>query len=89
MKSFKEIMLEGSGKKVLDFFGTDDVGKFWVVTDGGPDSTLADILFEADIWDMILQVRGGLDISQVQLVTKSKSKAKKLAEKILATGVKQ
>ena len=74
---------EGSGKRNFKFTGKDEIGKFWVVLNAtSGNEVLEDILFEADIFDMMLQQRGGLDIPSIEGIYKSKSKAKKVAEKI-------
>jgi hypothetical protein len=74
---------EGSGKSFFNFQGTDEIGDFWVVTNPTGIEVLEDILYQANIFDMILQHRGGLDMSTVALITKSKAKAKKLAGKLI------
>ena len=90
MKTFKEIMevkLLGeamSGKNVLNFKGKDEIGDFWVVTNPTPDSELPDILFQADIFDIVLQIRGGLDVESIVGIYKKEVKAKKVAVKLLA-----
>ena len=72
-----------SGKRNFGFEGKDEIGNFWVVMNAtSGNEVLEDLLFEADIFDMMLQQRGGLEIPAIQGIYKSKSKAKKIAEKI-------
>ena len=89
MRTFKDLYkgekLEEAmgGKRHLGFQGKDEIGNFWVVlnpTSGN--EVLEDIFFEADMFDMILQQRGGLDIPSIEGIYKSKGKAKKIAEKL-------
>jgi hypothetical protein len=89
MKSFKQIctgkkLEELSGKRNEGFTGIDEVGKFWVVTEADKNSTLPDILFEADIFDIHLQLKGGLKGSEIVGIFKKKSKASKAAEAQMA-----
>jgi len=79
------LIKESSGKRTLNISNSvDDIGNFWVVTkDIYGHSTLQDILFEADIFDMHLQFNGGLNGEDVLLVTFDKNKAEKLAKQVL------
>ena len=89
MKTFKQ-MVKGEnlteamgGKRNFGFQGKDEIGEFWVVMNAtSGNEVLEDLLFEADIFDMMLQQRGGLDVPSIQGIYKSKAKAKKIAEKI-------
>jgi len=62
----------------------DEVGKFWVVTRATKESTLDDILFEMDVFGMMLQAKGGLDKNDILGIFKDKKKATTLASKELA-----
>ena len=56
-----------SGKRNFGFQGKDEIGDFWVVlnpTSGN--EVMEDIFFKADIFDMMLQQRGGLEIPSIQ-----------------------
>jgi len=61
----------------------DEVGKFWVVTKPTEFSEIGDIFYESNIADIALQFKGGLNLSDIMLITKSKSKAEKLAKELL------
>jgi len=62
----------------------DEAGKFWVVTKPTEFSEIGDIFYESNIADIALQIfKGGLNISDIMLITKSKSKAEKLAKELL------
>jgi len=78
-----KVINELNGARTLGFKGKDDMGKFWVVTKASKNSELGDILFDADVFDMILQARGGLAGGDIELITHDKNKAKKLAETLL------
>jgi hypothetical protein len=92
MKSFKEMVVPveeaTGGKGHHNFKGTDEIGDFWVVTKTSKLSVLQDIFFKVDIFDMALQLRGGLDGSDIIGIYKKESNAKKVAEKELAKGGK-
>ena len=72
-----------SGKSYFRFVGEDQVGDFWVVEYPGRDSELSDIFFQADIFDMALQIRGGLDPETIYGIYKSKGLALKKAKELL------
>lgn len=75
---------ELSGKSNTGFKGTDEVGRFLVVTKpADADSTLADILFYADVFDMVLQFRGGLKGEDIVGIYSNYAKAKKIATKLI------
>ena len=74
---------ELSGKHVTKFKGVDEIGNFWVVTQPTGVSELVDIFFEADVFDMYLQIRGGLEGDSIVGIYKNKAKAKKVAEKLI------
>ena len=88
MKSFKEMVqpVEEAmgGKRHFQFKGTDEIGDFWVVLKADKISVLEDILFDADVFDMILQKDGGLKIHEIVGLYKSKAKATKIAKNELA-----
>lgn len=67
-----------------DFTGTDEIGKFWVVT-RPKDSTYEpdDIRFESDIFSMINLFRDGLAKEDILLITKDTNKADEYAEKLI------
>ena len=70
---------ELSGKGNFGFKGTDEIGKFWVVTKPTPDSTLGDFLFQSDVFDLALQLRGGLKGNEIVGIYKNDIKAHKVA----------
>ena len=70
---------ELSGKGQFKFKGADEIGQFWVVTKPNADSTLGDFLFQADIFDLALQLRGGLKGSEIIGIYKNDIKAHKVA----------
>ena len=70
---------ELSGKGNFGFKGTDEIGKFWVVTKPTSDSTLGDFLFQADVFDLALQLRGGLKGNEIVGIYKNDTKAHKVA----------
>ncbi len=74
---------ELSGKSNIGFNGTDEVGRFLVITKPDVNSTLADILFYADVFDMVLQIRGGLKGKDIVGIYKNYAKAKKVATKLI------
>ena len=88
MKSFKSLVnnIEEAmgGKRNENFTGDDEIGDFWVVTKADKISILADILFDADIFDIHLQINGGLKGSDIVGIYKKEAKARKVAEKQLA-----
>jgi hypothetical protein len=73
-----------SGKRVHEFKGVDEVGDFWVVTRPTKNSEMADIFFKADIFDIALQLRGGLMGNEIVGIYKNQGKAKKQAQLMLA-----
>ena len=77
------LLNELSGKGNYGFTGTDEVGRFWVVTKPTENSTLTDILFDADVFDMALQMLGGLKGESIVGVYKNKGKAAKIAKGLL------
>lgn len=79
----KKYLNELSGKHVTKFKGVDEIGKFWVVTKPGQLAELDDIFFEVDIFDLHLQLKGGLAGDDIVGLYKNKAKAKKVAEKLL------
>jgi len=92
MKSFKEMLTKVeeamSGKRVFDFSGVDEIGDFWVVIKPNEITETevtepTDILFKADVFDIALQMEGGLKGSEIVGIYKSKGKAKKIAEKLI------
>jgi hypothetical protein len=92
MKSFKTLVEGGtldeagmlSGKRHLQFKGKDEIGDFWVVMKGDKVSELADILFKADCFDLMLQKDGGLKIYNIVGIYKKESTATKIAKNELA-----
>jgi hypothetical protein len=76
-KSDAEIIASHWSKK---FWWDDDIGDFWVVLKGTPDSELDDVLFESDVSNMMLQAAGGLKREDVICVTELYDKAEKLAK---------
>ena len=62
----------------------DEVGKFFSVFTPTGESELIDILFEGTIGDLLLQIKGGLDMKRIEGFFKSKPKAEALAKKLLA-----
>lgn len=68
----------GIGKKVQD-----EVGPFYVVTKGTPESEIIDIMFDSTVPGMMLQSRGGLDVDDILLITPDQSKAKALADDVM------
>jgi len=72
-----------TGKLNLKFKGEDEIGKFWVVIKSTEFSELEDILFEADIFDMYLQIKGGLNPQDIIGLYKNKNKAKNKAIELL------
>lgn len=97
MKSFKDLMEGGTldeamgGKRNMNFEGTDQIGDFWVVTDPSrmQEATMSDIAFQADVFDMHLQMNGGLKGSDIIGLYKSEAKAKKIAQKLLDLDAKK
>jgi hypothetical protein len=79
------------GKRNHQFDGKDEIGDFWVVTDPGrgQESEMADIFFQADIFDMALQLRGGLKGWEIIGIYKNKAKAQKIAQKLLDLDIKK
>ena len=67
----------------------DEIGKFWVVTWPKPSSELEDVLFQVDVFGFANQVRGGLEKSEVAMLTKNQSEAKSFAEKVLTSSKKE
>ena len=61
----------------------DEIGKFWVVTKPTRNSTMADIVFEADVKYMMNQCRGGLDEEDIMSIFKTKEPAEKLGGELL------
>jgi hypothetical protein len=90
MKSFKSLVEGGTldeamgGKRHLQFKGKDEIGDFWVVMKGDKISELADILFKADVFDLILQKMGGLNIPDIVGIYKKEATATKIAKNELA-----
>ena len=79
----KYLVREGSGKRALNFKGKDETGKFWVVTYPTENSELADIVFDADVFDFHLQIAGGLTGDEIEGLYNNKAKAMKVAKKLL------
>lgn len=80
----KEIIVELSGKRQLNFNGVDEVGTFYVVTEPSEYmNELLDIFFEANIFDMHLQFLGGLKGSEIVGIYKNKGKAMKKAKELI------
>lgn len=79
---FKEAM---SGKSHFRFMGDDEIGDFWIVERPEKWSEIQDILYKLDIFDMVLQIRGGLDPETIYGIyqDKNRNKARKIAEKLL------
>ena len=89
MKSFKEMVKprpieEAMGKRNAGFKGVDEIGKFWIVSNKAEGAELIDILWEADVFDMHLQLKGGLRGDEIVGIYKSKAKATKIAKNELA-----
>lgn len=55
---------------------------FWVLTSPTAKSELADILFETDYMGLMLQAKGGLDISSIIGIYKNKNDAMKRAQEL-------
>jgi len=72
-----------SGKSNLGFHGIDQVGDFFVVIHPSKDSTLQDVLFKADIFDMVLQFRGGLAGKEIAGIYKTEEPARAEAVKLM------
>ena len=94
MKSFKSLVEGGTldeamgGKGTLQFNGIDEVGDFWIVLSADMGYELSDMFFKADIFDVHLQMLGGLKGYNILGIYKSKGKAKKAADKELARATK-
>jgi len=76
-----------TGKGHFQFSGTDEVGKFWVVyfpeRYAESETELVDVVFEADVFDMLLQLKGGLEPEAIKGIFKSESAANNLAQTLL------
>jgi hypothetical protein len=59
----------------------------WVVTRAARDSTLADVCFAASPKDLMLQVRGGLEVDEVVSVFDNEQEAKDLATYLIETAI--
>lgn len=63
---------------------TDQIGKFWVVTYPTGQSEMGDICFEANVQDLMLMSRGGLNPNEIQGIFKSQGPATALAKQLLS-----
>lgn len=61
----------------------DEVGKFYVVEKPTKDSELSDVFFETDLFEFVLQMKGGLEKSEIHGIYKTEGKAKSQATKLL------
>lgn len=77
---------EGSGKRHFKFMGDDEVGKFWMLTVPNKNSTLDDCLIELDLFDFILQLRGGLDPEDIVGFYKEKEKPTEIFKDLKSGG---
>jgi superfamily I DNA and RNA helicase len=59
----------------------------WVVTRAARDSTLADVCFTASPKDLMLQVRGGLEVDEVVAVFDNEHEAKDLATYLIKNAI--
>ena len=59
------------------------IEKFWVVTRPGPESSLADILFEADVKRIAFQFRGGLNEDDIFAIFTTQNEASKEARRLM------
>ena len=63
MEIYKKYINESmmlSGKRHVGFAGIDEIGKFYLVTKGSPNSTEEDVISRMDVFDLYLQLKGGL-----------------------------
>ena len=74
-----------SGKRMLGAESVlDQVGTFWVVLyPVTTDAYLEDIMFEANVFDMILQFKGGLTGEEIYGLFNNQREAKKIAVELL------
>jgi len=61
----------------------DEVGKFYVVEKPTKNSELSDVFFETDLFEFVLQMKGGLEKSEIHGIYKTEGKAKSQATKLL------
>lgn len=66
-----------------DFEGTNDIGKFFVVTTPSKGSTKDDIMFECDVFGFASKVKGGLDPKKIVGIFKQKSDAGREATQLI------
>ena len=59
----------------------------WVVTRAARDNTLADVCFAASPKDLMLQVRGGLEIDEVAAVFDNEQEAKELTTYLIKNAI--
>ena len=71
------------GKRNTGFNGIDEIGEFWLVTKGSEGSEMVDVISKIDVFDLYLQLKGGLKGREIVGLYKNESKAKKQAEKEL------
>lgn len=83
MDKVRKYLNESRAKKLFHFKGTDEIGNFWVVTVPDKFSIMEDILFKTDVFGLALQLRGGLNGSEIWGIYKNELKASKEAEKLL------
>ncbi len=76
-----EVYTSLAGRYRLDI---DQVGHFFVVTKATPDSTLADIVTEIDIPGIMIQSRGGLEVTDLLAVFIGRDQAIEAGKKELA-----
>ena len=61
----------------------DEIGKFYVVEKPTKNSELSDTFFETDLFEFVLQMKGGLEKSEIHGIYKTEGKAKSQATKLL------
>lgn len=65
------------------FEGTNDIGKFFLVTRPTKDSKKEDILFNIDVFEFADKVKNGLEIKDIIGIYKQKSDASKEASQLI------
>ena len=72
-----------SGKSHLGFRGIDQIGDFFVVIHPTEASDLNDVLYKADVFDMVLQFKCGLKGRDIVGIFKDGNHAKELALQLM------
>jgi hypothetical protein len=62
---------------------TDEIGKFFIVEKPTKDSEMDDVVYELDLPEFALQIKGGLDIKNILGVYKQKSDARRAGTEAL------